>query len=96
MPRRKTIPPESITLWLRGLPEWKKRALQALASADRPLTTGELLEAIDYQARINTLYNWLTRLERKGLVSSMKVFMMNKRAWKIREEYRKTILETLR
>lgn len=95
MPRKKTIPPESLTLWLKTLPTWKKQTLETLATTNRPLTTGEILETINYQTQINTLYNWLLRLEQKGLLTSIKVFMTNKRAWKIREEYRETIAKTL-
>jgi len=95
MPRKKTIPPESLTLWIKNLPSWKKQILETLAATNRPLTTGEILEAIDYQTRINTLYNWLARLERKGLITSMKIFMTNKRAWKIKDEYRETIARTV-
>jgi len=95
LPRRKKLPEESIQLWLTELPLWKRRVLQVIASAQKPLTTSEILRAIDYEARENILYNWLQRLEQRGLVGSLKVFMSNKRAWRFREEYKSLITQAL-
>ena len=88
MPRRRQLQEDSLRLWLETLPEWKRKVLETLASSEKPLTTGELLEAIDYQANINTLYNWLGRLEQKGLVKSIKIFMTNKKAWRLEQPYK--------
>ncbi len=91
MPRRRQLQEDSIRLWLETLPTWKRKVLETLASTEKPLTTGELLEAIDYQANINTLYNWLGRLEQKGLVKSIKIFMTNKKAWKLEDTIKSNI-----
>ncbi|MEB2837253.1 MAG: hypothetical protein GSR80_000840 [Desulfurococcales archaeon] len=96
MPRRRRPTAEGLALWLSGLPPWKRRVLEVLAGSERPLTTGEILEAIDYEARLSTLYNWLRRLESKGLLQSVKVFMRNKRAWKLRADAREVVEGLLR
>ena len=40
MPRKRRPEGESLELWLRGLPAWKRRALEILAGESRPVTTG--------------------------------------------------------
>ena len=89
MPRRRRLEGESLELWLRSLPAWKRRALEILAGEERPLTTGEILERLlgeGHEATLSALYNFLSRLERKGLVRSLKVFMTNKRAWRLTQQ----------
>ena len=86
MPRRRKLEGESLELWLRSLPPWKKRTLEILAGEERPLTTGEILERLlgeGHEVTLSALYNFLSRLERKGLVKSLKVFMTNKKAWNL-------------
>ena len=94
MPRRR-VSRESIDLWVASLPRWKREALRLLVEADRPLTTGEILDSLSEDVAVNTLYNWLSRLARRGLLVSVKVFMSNRRAWRLREEYKPLIARAL-
>ncbi len=88
MPRRR-VDEEGLRLWVSGLPGWKRRALEVLVEEGRPVTTGEVLERLlgeGHETTLSALYNFLSRLERKGLVRSLKVFMTNKRAWRLTQQ----------
>ncbi|MEB3759688.1 MAG: hypothetical protein GSR81_02445 [Desulfurococcales archaeon] len=94
MPRRRKLREVELQIWLQRLPQWKRRALQLLAQQEKPLTTGDLLDKLleeGHQTTLAALYHFLSRLARKGIVESYKVFMSNKRAWLLKEQYREKI-----
>lgn len=88
MPRRRSPDLESLSLWVRGLPEWKKRILTILLDSKVPLTTGEIAERIDYRATLTAIHHYLTRLEAHGIVRGFRVFMSRKRAWMLTDQAR--------
>lgn len=83
MPRRRMLQEESLKLWVRGLLTWKRCTLEIVLE-ERPITTGDMLNWLlqeGHETMLVELYNFLSKLERKGLVKSLKVFMTDKRAW---------------
>ncbi len=95
MHRKQQLHGGSLRLLIETIPESMRKALELLVLAEKSLIIGELLEAIDYQASINTLYNWLGRFERKGLVKNNKIFMASKKAWKLEPPYKSNIMGVL-
>ncbi|MCE4625341.1 MAG: hypothetical protein F7C35_05700 [Desulfurococcales archaeon] len=54
------------------------------------------VEEEGHQTTLAALYHFLTRLTRKGVVESYKVFMSNKRAWRLKKECKLLITRALR